>query len=417
MAKRRLILSVSLAVLAAAGCGCSGGSAASTTGSAKASARDAPSTGPTASDHSSTTTTTTAPPSGVPTTVPLPASTVPGWTSPLTTLPPGGGFSSLSCISDTFCIALGGGTGGQASTEITGSGVSVSWDGASWSDPSVYFPAPTSGPVTAPVLPDVDCTSGPTCVIVDGSDHVSEGNGTMWGAPAPLPPGPDLAANPSDPGSNHPGSRDDAVSCPTPTFCAVVDNTGHAYTWSGGAWLPTRSLGLGSGAGETGPVTSLYQAGRVGISCPTTRFCEAVVGTSVLDWNGTSWSVEPTPWTPSLAAGSASTAIACPSPTLCAVVNGSGLRYRNGSGTWSPVETIDPGGNLDAISCPTTTFCMAADSGGSVMLWDGSSWAAPRQVIPSATQYPGAGTSLSCPTKTSCMVMNADGDFATYSAG
>lgn len=412
MAKRRLILSVSLAVLAAVGSGCSAGPAASPNGPARASARDSPAGGPTTSGPT-TTTSTSIPVSGVPTTVPLPADPVPGWTAPLTTLPPGGGFSSVSCISDTFCIALGGGTGGLASAPITGSGVSVSWDGASWSGPSVYFPAPASGPVTAPVLPDVDCTSGPTCVIVDGSGHVSEGNGTTWEASAVLPPGTDLPPNPSDPGPDHPGSRDDAVSCPTSTFCAVVDNTGHTYTWSGGNWLTTRSLGVGSGAGAT---TSLYQAGRIGISCPTNRFCGAVVGTSVIDWNGSSWAVEPAPWTASLAAGSTATAIACPSPTLCAIVNGSGLSYRNGTGAWSPVETIDPGGSLDAISCPSTRFCVAADSGGSVTLWDGSSWTAPRQVIPAATQYPGIGTSLDCPTTTSCMVMNADGDFATYSA-
>ena len=63
----------------------------------------------------------------------------------LTTLPPGGGFTSLSCISDTFCIAAGGGTSGDPSELTAGSGVAESWDGASWSDPSVYFPARPTG--------------------------------------------------------------------------------------------------------------------------------------------------------------------------------------------------------------------------------------------------------------------------------
>lgn len=411
MARRRLVLAVSLAVLAATGYGCSAGSSPPP-GAARASAKDTPSIPTTTSVP---TTTTTLPP--VPsTTVPLPPAQVPGWTKALTTLPPGGGFSSLSCISDTFCIAAGGGTGGQVAPEITGSGVTVSWDGAAWSDPSVYLPAPATGTVTAPVLPSIDCTSGPTCVIVDGSGHVSEGDGTDWYGVSALSPGPPLPADPADPGPDHLDSRDDAVSCPSPKFCAVVDNTGHAYTWSDGSWLATRSLGLPTGAGGSGPVSSLYQAGRVGISCPSRTFCEAVVGTSVLDWNGTTWSVEPTPWTPSLPAGSDATAISCATTSLCAIVSGTDLSYRNGSETWSPLEDIDPHGGLDAISCPTTTFCLAADSGGSVTAWNGSSWSVPQQVIPEATQYPGIGTALSCPSPDSCMLINADGDFATYSS-
>ena len=69
---------------------------------------------------------------------------------------------------------------------VSGSGVTVSWDGAAWSSPSVYYPAPATGPVTAPVLPTITCTSGPLCVIVDGSGHVSTGDGTNWSNPVPL---------------------------------------------------------------------------------------------------------------------------------------------------------------------------------------------------------------------------------------
>ncbi len=148
--------------------------------------------------------------------------------------------------------------------------------------------------------------------------------------------------------------------------------------------------------------------------------CVAVVGTSVLDWNGSAWALEPAPWTSALANVSdtdpdtEATAVSCPTTTLCAIVGGTGLSYRNGDGAWSPVETIDPNGGLDAISCPTTTFCQAADSGGSVVTWNGTSWSAPQRVIPQSGEYPGIGTSLSCPSAQFCMVMNADGDFATF---
>lgn len=410
VAQRRLVLTVSLAVLAVAGCGCSFFPPASPS-IGRASAKLAPAATATTTTVPATTTTTM--PSGVATTVPIPADPAPGWSQTLTTLPPGGGLSSLSCISDTFCIASGGGTGGHTGAQTAGSGITVSWDGATWSEPSVYFPAPATGPVTAPVLPAISCTSGPTCVIVDGSDHVSTGDGTNWAAVSPLSTGTPLPPNPADPGSGQPDSRDASVSCPAPKFCAVVDNTGHAYTMRDGSWLATQSLGQSTGSGTP---TSLYQPGRVGVSCPTRSSCVAVVGASVLDWNGTSWSVEQTPWTPALATGSTATAISCPTTTLCAIVNGTGLSYRNGGDTWSPVETIDPHGGLDAISCPTISFCMAVDSSGWVVTWNGTSWSSPVRVIPQASQYTGIPTSLSCPSAHYCMVMNADGDFATYSS-
>jgi hypothetical protein len=357
--------------------------------------------------------TTTGPPSAVPTTVPAPAVQAPGWSAPLTTLPPGGGFTSVSCISDTFCVAVGGGTDGDDSSLTAGSGVAVSWDGAAWSDPVVYFPAPASGPVTAPVLPSISCTSGPSCVIVDGSGHVSYGNGTTWSPPVALAAPPALPANPDDPGPGRAGSRSDALDCPTAGVCAFVDNTGHAYLLHGGAWAAPQTLGSSSGPGSA--TVSRYQPGRVGVSCPSPTSCTAVVGPSVLDWSGSSWSVEPAPWTSSLVSGAADpTAIACPSAGECLIVNGSGFAERTPGGGWSPEQTIDPHGELDGLSCPSTTFCMATDADGSVVSWNGSTWSAPVRVVPAATDYTGIGTSVSCPDTQFCMVMNSDGDYATY---
>ncbi|MGH9097511.1 MAG: hypothetical protein ACRDWB_08805 [Acidimicrobiales bacterium] len=132
--------------------------------------------------------------------------------------------------------------------------------------------------------------------------------------------------------------------------------------------------------------------------------------------------MEPAPWSPSLSGSAAAssidgnpTAISCPTSTLCAIVNGSGVSYRNDSTTWSPVQTIDPGGTLDAISCPQPSFCLAADANGSIVTWDGTGWAPPVKVIPAATNYTGVGTSVSCPSAAFCMVIDGDGDYATYS--
>jgi hypothetical protein len=403
VAHRRLAASVTVATLIILASGCSGSSSATPTNGhlRPKPATTVPTTVPAP--------TTTAPPSVTPTTAPVPVTQPPGWAGDLTSLPPGGGFTSLSCISDTFCVAAGGGTSGDNAELTTGSGVAASWDGASWSDPSVYYPGPPNGPVNAPVLPTITCTSGPTCVIVDGSDHVSDGNGTTWSTPAPLAGAPALAAGPTDPGPGHLGSRTGAVSCPSPTTCAIVDNTGHVYTLRDGRWLAPQSFGA------PGSTVSLYQVGRVGVSCPSASQCTAVIGTSVLDWDGNTWSEEPAGWTSALASGpSQPTAIACPTTSWCAVVNGTGVSIRTAADRWSATQTIDPRGGLDSISCPTTSSCLAADGGGAVVSWNGAGWSAPDQVIPAATEYSGIGTTVSCPTIQFCMVMNSDGDYATY---
>ncbi len=196
------------------------------------------------------TTTTSTLPSVTPTTVVAPVTSPPGWASPLTALPPGGGFTSLSCLSDTFCIAVGGGDNQADADDTGGAGLSDSWDGAAWADPSVYFPTPATGTASAPIMPAISCTGGPLCLIVDGTDHVSSGDGTDWSTPISLSPGPGLATNPADPGPGHPGSRHAAVSCPTPSFCAVVDNTGHAAVLRDGGWSTTQSFGAGGAAGR-----------------------------------------------------------------------------------------------------------------------------------------------------------------------
>jgi hypothetical protein len=363
--------------------------------------------------------TTPAPPSTTtPTTVPVPASppttdppsipAVAGWTAPIASLPPGGGVTSVSCLSDTYCIAAGGGANQADATQTAGAGLTESWDGETWSQPSTYDPAPTSPSGTWPVMPAVTCTSGPFCVIVDGAGDVTNGDGTNWIAPATLPTAAALPPNPADPGPGHPGSRSAAVSCPTPTFCAIVTNTGTADAWRHGSWLTPQAFGTAAPGGTT---TALYSQGRVGVSCPTTTSCVAVVGTTVLDWNGTAWSQEPSPWI--LGTDPHGAAVSCSTPTLCALVSGPDLSYRNGTGGWSTPTAIDPGAVLDAVSCPTPDYCVAADTTGSVLTFDGSTWSAPVRVLPAPSEYAVLGTSVDCTATRFCMVISGDGEYTT----
>jgi hypothetical protein len=356
-------------------------------------------------------TTTTTAPVTQPTPAPTPVAAVPGWSLPLTAAPPDGGFTSVSCISDTFCIATGGGAYVADDADTTGPGIAESWDGATWSLPATYF-GPASGPVTAadaPLRPAITCTSGPFCVIVDGTDHVSNGDGTNWIAPVGLATAPPLPANPDG------GSSDDrtaAVVCPDVTFCAIVDSTGNALAWRSGTWLAPQAFGSAS---ATGHQVAIDATGRVGLACSSTSACTAVVGATVLDWDGTAWTEEPAPWTSSPAVSHQAAAVGCPTASTCFIVGGPDVYVRTGGGSWSPGQDIDPGGLLDALSCPTATFCLAADTEGRVVTWDGTGWAPPVRVLPAVTAYTAGDTSVSCSGADFCMVLNPDGDYTTWS--
>ncbi|HEY4929340.1 MAG TPA: hypothetical protein VIH95_09335 [Acidimicrobiales bacterium] len=356
-------------------------------------------------------TTTTAPtttvPSAVPTTVPTPVVPVVGWSAPATTLPPAGGFTSASCISDVFCLAAGGGANEADASGSTGPGVVSSWDGDTWMPAATYFAAPADGPTTAPELPAIACTDGPRCAVVDGSGHTTLGDGTTWTPPTPLASAAVAAADPSDTGPDHPGSRSAAVACPTSQFCAYVDNTGHVATLNGTTWTAPQSMTARVGSATV----DLFQTGRVGIACADETSCTAIVGGTDLDYDGTSWTAGPAPWP---ASTSGATAVSCPEPGTCLAVQGSTASIRTPGSSWSLPRVIDANGQLDALSCPTTTFCMAADAYGNVVHLTGGSWSVPSKVVPTPVDYSADGTSVSCPTDQFCLVLNADGDYAIF---
>jgi hypothetical protein len=365
---------------------------------------------PTTSAPTASTAPTTTIPSAVPTTGTTGVGTVVpvvGWSHPATTLPPAGGFTAASCISDVFCLAAGGGANEADASLSTGPGVVSSWDGATWAPSVTYFAAPADGPATAPELPAIACTHGPRCAVVDGSGHTALGDGTTWSPLLALAPSLVAVADPADSGPGHPGSRSAAVACPTSQFCAYVDNTGHVATLQGTTWSAPQAITARTGSSAV----ELFQSGRVGISCATASTCTALVGGTVLDWNGTGWTAGPGPWPDGTAGDSA---VSCPTPGTCLAVRGSSLSARTPGTGWSAPRVIDGNGGLDTLSCPTTSFCMAADAYGNVVHLAGGTWSAPSKVVPTPVDYAGDGTSVSCPTDQFCLVLNGDGDYATY---
>ncbi len=237
-----------------------------------------------------------------------------------------------------------------------------SWNGTAWS----IVPSPNDGSNFNELL-GVSCVSTTSCQAVgDVLDSISgdpiktlieSWNGTAWS----------LVPSPS------PGTSANAlygVSCVSATSCKAVGSlTNSTYrvsktlieSWNGTAWSLVPSPSPGTRSNE------LY-----GVSCvPTTSICKAVGGFSndtgatytkslIESWNGTAWSVTPSP-KPGTTTNYL-TGVSCVSATFCQAV-GNYVFVESWNGTaWSYFSTPQPGGNGDyfgGVTCSSVTSCKA----------------------------------------------------------
>ena len=180
------------------------------------------------------------------------------------------------------------------------------------------------------------------------------------------------------PSPNTAGSRGDdltSVSCtPGPVCMAVGHSFGSgektlAESWDGSSWsiVPTPDAG-----DTTNPLISNVLNS---VSCTSAQACTAVgeyVGsgawqTLVESWDGSSWSIVPSPNT-APAQGNYLDGVSCLSPTFCTAVgsfiSGQGdetlVETRTGS-TWSIVPSPDTGyiDGLTSVSCTSPSACTA----------------------------------------------------------
>lgn len=196
------------------------------------------------------------------------------------------------------------------------------------------------------------------------------------------------------------------VSCPSPTSCVAVGDSDVggrktlAETWNGTAWslVPSPSR--------------LAASYLLGVSCLSATDCTAVgvsqraksdtqSRTLIETWNGTAWSLVPSP-NPSGGTGfDALSGVSCVSASFCAAVGYHGkspttkalIETWNGS-AWSVASSPEQGtgSSLSGISCLSASSCTAVGaysssgliSGTLVESWNGGTWS----VVPS----PNAGT-------------------------
>jgi hypothetical protein len=227
-------------------------------------------------------------------------------------------------------------------------------------------------------LAGVSCPSATDCLAVGWSASTVSGlstlgevwNGTAWKI-VPTPP-------PSGPGF---GGQLNAISCTSGSDCMAVGqgNIGSAKgirrmyplaeAWNGTKWtiVPT-------------PKLSQKAASLNGVSCASSTSCVAVGWQGPLhnttqltlaeSWNGSTWAVVPTP-KPSASGGASLNAVSCLSATNCIAAGDDGYSNQlvtsltlaekwNGS-SWTQLATPTPGGNgsFGGVTCPSATDCIA----------------------------------------------------------
>jgi len=229
----------------------------------------------------------------------------------------------------------------------------------------------------------------------------------------------------------------DDVACPTTKTCVAVGsvrvgNTAASNTlverWNGNRWAIEPS---------DNP-TSLHRAELNNVSCPTATTCTAVGDKSdssvspllpytlVERWNGTRWTIVPSPNPPSGDFASL-TDVSCTSATSCVAVGGAfnpgpslwwTFVERWDGTSWSIMPSPNPAGlsyaNLTSVSCPTATSCTAVGNANNgttisralVERWDGTSWTI--VPTPSPARFPSASLNdVSCPTVTTCIAIGS----------
>jgi hypothetical protein len=237
-----------------------------------------------------------------------------------------------------------------------------------------------------------------------------------------------------------------AVSCPAADVCTAVGSSvglttnltsALAERWSGGQWViqPTPS-----------PAGSSFTE-LTGVSCLSATDCTAVgiagtqtpaESTLVEHWDGTSWTVVPSPDPAAGATTTDFTSVSCASTTSCTAVGVyviSGNRSHelpfaeHWDGTsWAVTPVPLPAGVTTAeleggVSCPSPTDCIAVGASATpdqpsniqplAERWNGTRWTVQATPIPAGAVNPGFN-GVSCTSPTHCTAVG--GYFANGTA-
>jgi hypothetical protein len=217
-------------------------------------------------------------------------------------------------------------------------------------------------------------------------------SGVMTAAPvsaATSSPKPLTFANPHRVAPKHGGPT--AISCPTASFCAMVDQSGNAFVRRHGKWSRAKRL-------ELDQVRA--------VSCASPRFCMAVSDSDAFRYNGKTWTRTAAIRAPaSVDTGVTLSGVSCPTVGTCIAVGFREVSYFR-HGHWRGSHKLDDRKGLDfgTLSCPTKRFCMVGDAAGRVMRFDGKTWTKPVKVLTSVPAHSDPEVNaLSCATSSFCV--------------
>jgi hypothetical protein len=327
----------------------------------------------------------------------------------------GNEFNAVSCVSATDCIAVGDEYGGNPESALA-----ESWNGTKWSV------VPSPDPVHR-ALYGVSCTSAAACTAVgfnivdaegDTTPLVESWNGAKWS----VIPNPGLI-----------GMQLTAVSCVSPTACMAVgtqinskgDFLPFTESWNGTKWSIVPSPNKGDG-----------EEFLSGVSCVSPTACTAVGGYGfdgllhsgplVESWNGTRWSIVPSPNNKGKT-GSLN-GVFCTSVSFCVAVgtylspqlanNKTLIETWNGT-RWTAEPAIKGFSKLSGVSCVSGTDCWAVgNSWNSAFVtrtfaeyWNGRRWCVEPTPNAGPASYYNNLIAVSCPTVSSCAAVGNYGNY------
>ncbi len=304
-------------------------------------------------------------------------------------------LNGITCVSASGCFAVGYYFNNTAATLNE----ALRWNGTEWSLIGTPDPGGTASLRHQNQLKGVACVSVSDCFAAGNYtgtagatlNEVLRWNGTKWS----LMPTPD----PSGTTGKGVDNELNGISCVSASDCFAVGqyvnrmgaSVNEALGWNGTKWslIPTPDP---SGTSHGSDVNWLN-----GVACASAKRCSAVGYSGgrneALRWNGTRWSLTPTP-DPS-GSGNFLLGVACASGDCVAVgwyyhrtgeLN-EALRWH--AKRWSLTSTPDPSGtpnasnSLTGVACSSSTECFAVgtyfkDTAGTfvnqILRWNGTNW-------------------------------------------
>jgi hypothetical protein len=214
-----------------------------------------------------------------------------------------------------------------------------------------------------------------------------------------------------------------AVSCVSSTFCMAVGQDEDAATfstqtlidyWNGSSWSVLPS-----------PQGGLQNNELNGVSCVSTSFCVAVGSSTALGsaltqtlserWNGASWTTTPSPG--GLGGELNLNDVSCASPSFCLSLgyapSGGPLGIAPAqllwNGTWSMPDASNTAPPAGGLSCLSATFCMAA-TGNTYSRWEGATWS---NMVVAPSSEADAAAAMACASPTFCVSVGSRDGHAT----